>query len=271
MYKLEAGDFHHAVSHLAGLAAFIDAGKRTRAPHEECLDEAKVIIKESLEKLLPHLQVLRADSTWMDTDRWIRNLSNGDPVTWDRISEAIRNIGLRLQDEMTLRHVYVLDDRRSNYFSASAKMFGDELAVKFPSALYDIDEAGKCYSLDRPTASVFHLMRVMEIGIRALARCLDVPDPLKPAERNWAIVLKSISENGLDRLWPKAADRMSGDGAFFESMRASLDSVRNPWRNATMHVESKYTSDEAEHIFVAVKGFMKKLASRCDENGQPKA
>jgi hypothetical protein len=38
-----------------------------------------------------------------------------------------------------------------------------------------------------------------------------------------------------------------------------------------MHVEKKYTKDEAEHIFVAVKGFMKKLASRCDEDGLPLA
>jgi hypothetical protein len=38
-----------------------------------------------------------------------------------------------------------------------------------------------------------------------------------------------------------------------------------------MHVENKYTTDEAEHIFGAVRGFMTKLASRCDENGDPKA
>jgi hypothetical protein len=38
-----------------------------------------------------------------------------------------------------------------------------------------------------------------------------------------------------------------------------------------MHVENKYTDDEAEHIFTAVKGFMKKLAARCDENGMPLA
>jgi hypothetical protein len=38
-----------------------------------------------------------------------------------------------------------------------------------------------------------------------------------------------------------------------------------------MHVENKYTDDEAEDIFRAVRGFMKKLASRMDENGEPKA
>lgn len=38
-----------------------------------------------------------------------------------------------------------------------------------------------------------------------------------------------------------------------------------------MHVEKKYTDDEAEHIFSAVKGFMKGLASRMDEDGFPLA
>ena len=30
-------------------------------------------------------------------------------------------------------------------------------------------------------------------------------------------------------------------------------------------------NSEAEDIFGAVRGFMRKLASRCDENGDPKA
>ena len=57
----------------------------------------------------------------------------------------------------------------------------------------------------------------------------------------------------------------------FEALYVSLDAVKNPWRNATMHVENKYTDEEAEHIFFAVKGFMKRLTSRMDENGLPLA
>ena len=60
-------------------------------------------------------------------------------------------------------------------------------------------------------------------------------------------------------------------GEFFDALYASLDAVKNPWRNATMHPANKYTQEEAEHIFVSVKGFMMKLASRCGENGEPKA
>jgi len=116
-------------------------------------------------------------------------------------------------------------------------------------------------------------MRLMEIGIRTIARCLGIPDPTKTAERNWGIVLRAI-KGGLDahggqqpsKVWSFAADK-----EFFEGAYASLDAVRVAWRNPTMHVENKYTDDEAEHIFVAVRGFMAKLASRCDENGDPKA
>jgi len=111
----------------------------------------------------------------------------------------------------------------------------------------------------------------MELGIRAMASCLGIPDPVKPAERNWGIILRKIRDDGIQKKWPTAADRMAGDGAVLESLQASLDAVKSPWRDTTMHVEKKYTGEEAQHIFDAVRGFMMNLASRCDENGEPKA
>ena len=113
----------------------------------------------------------------------------------------------------------------------------------------------------------------MEIGIRAVARCLQISDPIRGGDRNWGNILKAIktaldTHNGSApaKMWSIATDR-----DFFEGAYASVDAVRVAWRNPTMHVEKKYTEDEAEHIFLAVKGFMRHLASRCDENGDPKA
>ena len=61
-------------------------------------------------------------------------------------------------------------------------------------------------------------MRVLEIGIRALSASLDIPDPVKPAARNWAIILKRVKEDGIEKKWPTAADRMVGEGQLFESL-----------------------------------------------------
>lgn len=190
---------------------------------------------------------------------------------WSEVSRLSEKVHFRLIDELSLVTVFVLEESKAGLFDPSEPLFGPEVAARFATeAVFEIDEAAKCLALSRPTASVFHLMRTMEVAIRAIARCLQIPDPVRPAERNWALILKTI-KNGVDAKWPTAATRMAGDGAFFEEVLASLEAVRNPWRNATMHVEKKYTDDEAEHIFVAVKGFMKKLASRCDEHGEPNA
>jgi hypothetical protein len=64
--------------------------------------------------------------------------------------------------------------------------------------------------------------------------------------------------------WQHAEDK-----DFFTGAYALLDNVRNVWRNATMHVKVKYTEEEADNIFRAVRVFMKKLASRLDESGKP--
>jgi hypothetical protein len=114
-------------------------------------------------------------------------------------------------------------------------------------------------------------MRILEIGIAAVARCLGIPDPIKPSQRNWGFILKAIKDELDRRVAAKLpASWASPQKAFFEDVYASLDAVRNPWRNSTMHVENKYIEEEAEHIFSAVRAFMRKLASRMDENGEPK-
>lgn len=53
------------------------------------------------------------------------------------------------------------------------------------------------------------------------------------------------------------------------AVHAYLSSVKDAWRNSTMHVENKYTEEEAEAIFNSVKGFIVFIASMFDEDGKP--
>ncbi|MGA9008747.1 MAG: hypothetical protein WB495_18165, partial [Xanthobacteraceae bacterium] len=216
-----------------------------------------------------YLDVLGAPITTLATQE--AEVSIGQPyANWGSVRKSFDDITNSLRRELSLISVLIIEQKWQRYFVPDEPLFGADFAAKFKTiGAYELDEAAKCLALGRSTASAFHLMRLLEIGIRAMARCLKIPDPLKPAERNWAIILKHIWD-GTEKKWPTTAARMAGDGALFESLYASLDAVKNPWRNETIHVEKKYTDDEAEHIFVAVKGFMKLLASRMDENGDPK-
>ena len=195
---------------------------------------------------------------------------NQSPTYRDAL-DAVTDINTRLGDELDAKVFLSLSDEEMKFYSPNTSLFGAEFDTGFRElGAFELDEAVKCLAFGRPNASVFHLMRLMEIGIRAIARCLQIPDPVKPAERNWGRILEKV-QGGIDVKWPAAADRMAGDGQLFKSLYVSLDAVKNPWRNATMHVENKYTDDEAQHIYAAVRGFFKKLASRCDENGLPLA
>jgi hypothetical protein len=64
---------------------------------------------------------------------------------------------------------------------------------------------------------------------------------------------------------------MSGDAQLFDKLHGAITAMQNPYRNETMHLAEKYTAPEALHIFELVKGLMQKIASRMDEDEEPKA
>ena len=61
-------------------------------------------------------------------------------------------------------------------------LFGPDVFNNFSSANDDIDEAGKCLALGRGTACVMHLMRVLEVGLAALASALGANKQLIGAD-----------------------------------------------------------------------------------------
>jgi hypothetical protein len=284
MLELNAQAFYSAATELQRIRGIIadEPGIEETADgglHVTMLTQQHPVVETVLgciANLRGNLTVLGARVTLMaleELEAVLEGVAQGEPVLKNSLETYLSDIDSRFFHELTLTKVLVLEARDQRYFEPHEALFGDTVAIGFPTfAVFEIDEAGKCLGLGRPTAAVFHLMRTTEGGIRAVAACLGIPDPVKAAARNWGDVLRTIKAE-LDRrnAMKPAGWSISSDRQFFEEVYVSLDAIRNPWRNATMHVENKYTDDEAEHIFIAVKGFMKKLASRCDEAGNPKA
>lgn len=191
--------------------------------------------------------------------------------TQGEVKSDFEDLRSRIEDELeTIVFLHLSSEEAVLYRRSEEYPMGELVDQRFPSAKYDIEEAYKCLALGRATAAAFHGMRVLEYGIRAIAKCLAIPDPVNPNGRNWGTVLQTIKAK-LDERWPRPANRQSGDGHIFDGLYASLDAVKNPWRNATMHVEAIYTEENARHIIDAVAAFMRILADRADESGSPEA
>jgi hypothetical protein len=141
-------------------------------------------------------------------------------------------------------------------------LFGEKVAASFESASYDIKEAGSCYAVGRNTGCVFHLMRVLEIGLGPLAKQFNVPFD----HTNWETAInrieKAIGEIEKD---PARPTNWKGERQFWSQCASHFLVVKDAWRNYTMHVRGKYDEQEALDQMRNVRGFMQKLATRLHE------
>lgn len=227
------------------------------------------IILERTDELRKIVFDMGLSITLMAIDDHIKTLHAGHIFYGDLLNEYI-DIGNSLKRELSSVKMFSISKENLKYYFPISPLFGAEFTRGFDEfGAFELDEAAKCLALGRSTAAVFHLMRCMECGLVAISRCLGIPDPIKPIDRTWGKMMDVIW-GVITSKWD-SADRLHGDGELFDDLYASMDAMKNPWRDATMHVQKKYTHEEAEHIFASVRGFMMKLSARCDERGIPLA
>jgi hypothetical protein len=148
---------------------------------------------DSARNIAVAIKALPAPVSAMAIGELIISIESGECRVRDLIAYA-QEISRTFRRELSTFNFYFVAPDRAKYLSATSQgLFGSRVAEKFPMAEYDIEEAGKCLALQRPTACVMHLMRVLEIGLQSLAKELGAPD-----QENWNTTL-----NHVDRLLPE--------------------------------------------------------------------
>ncbi len=180
-----------------------------------------------------------------------------EDFTYRRCLENYGDIQRRIRDELqSILFLHVPQDKVGYY--ENKPQFGEQVADKFPKAITDIQEAGKCFATARYTACVFHLMRVMEIGVQQLGNTLGVPDP---EEKEWQKILNDVNGaikrlgNPSTPITPAQKERRDE----YAQAAVYLENVKNAWRNNVMHPKDTYTEEEAAEVFRTTKVYMKYL------------
>jgi hypothetical protein len=177
-------------------------------------------------------------------------------ITEKRIAEIVRmadDLNRTLQSECESEQFYHLSRTKNEYYHGN--QFPMNVRDRFSSAIYDMDEAGKCFALDRFSACAFHLMRVIECGLIELKDILGV----ERDNPSWHSILKALSKN-IDAL----SD--SREQEKYRKIVSRVYAIKDAWRNPTMHVEYKYNEEEAREVFDATRNFMKVLCEELTEN-----
>jgi hypothetical protein len=167
--------------------------------------------------------------------------------------QDIENIWNRIYDELSQVTFFGIGGTAINYYKTEER--GWKFASKYPHATTDIDEAGKCLALGRYTASVFHLMRVMEIALRELGVALAADLREKDG---WLTILHKRIDPAINGL-PETSSEERHRKTAFQQVRAHLHAVRLAWRNDTMHPKATYTEEEAIELIEHVRSFTNHL------------
>jgi hypothetical protein len=159
----------------------------------------------------------------------------------------------RIYDEMQAILFLRVQSKYADYYNPATPLFGQVVTDHFQSASYDIAEAGKCLSLARGTAAVFHLMRALECGMKELASALKVP--YCPS---WDAYIGKIN-TALGKNYKDKSEAERKAEPALRSIVGDLLSVKHAWRNSTMHIEKTYTEEDAEQILITSKSLMDSL------------
>jgi hypothetical protein len=166
----------------------------------------------------------------------------------------IADLRSRIEDQLQSRFFKFVHPNRVSYYR-DPMLFGEAVHNKFPKAIDDIELAGQCLALEQGTATVMHLMRVIEEGLKFLARRLGIP-----YAPSWESYLTQI-QNKISEKNAKKTSKWKKLEPLYRDLSGDLITIKQAWRNPTMHIERRYLADEAEEIFKATKTFMGRLAT----------
>lgn len=184
----------------------------------------------------------------------------GEPLfTYQILARRSDEIVRRMRDELDTRLFLAVNTEHAPYFEDFAERW-EAVITKFPSVAFDIKEASKCFALNRYTACVFHLMRIGEAGLTAIAQHVGYEEERPGWEPMIGYLHSQLKHN------PEDMDALfRGDIEFLNGVVAHMRNVKIAWRNRVAHIESKYTEEEAEQIYVTTKVLMEHITTSLPE------
>ncbi len=130
---------------------------------------------------------------------------------------------------------------QAGYYDRS-DLFGAEVSTAFPTTVEDMQEAGNCYATGRHTACVMHLMRVLEVGLKRLAKRFRVPFQ----HANWGTVIGQIEAKIRDiERAPRKPRNWRRNRQFYAQAAKEFRYFKDAWRNYTMHAHTTYDEHQA--------------------------
>jgi hypothetical protein len=194
-------------------------------------------------------------------------------VPGNQVSPKLAELRRRIREDLE-DHVYFCVPEKAAYrcfqrnengfyrFKVPSELMDPKIAERFPAASEDIEASYRCFIFDCYAAAMFHLMRVVEIGVLKLAKVAGLEDPTP----SWGAVLQYVERIVLRTKYEDVEPAVRPYRDMLGAVLPQMQAIQRAWRNKFAHIEDKIIPAEiisetvATEILVAVEAFMRQLA-----------
>ncbi len=188
-----------------------------------------------------------------------------DALPWSELGTQAKVLQEAIQAELLYRRFAFVPMEKAEIWDKRSVSWS-RIWEKFQEAKVDSERAIDCYALEQNTACVFHLMRVAEFGLRALAKKLGVklidkgkPQPIEYA--TWEKVIVAIKNKLAAAHAMSKGPRQRSKLQFYSNAADHCTYIRDVWRNDVAHTRGNYNDGEALGVVTRVRQFMELLAT----------
>lgn len=170
----------------------------------------------------------------------IQSLLERKATTVGQLANAVAELHNRIGDEIQESLFVQIPPSKATFLNDLG--VADSLGAELAEATTDLEEAARCMAFGVNTAAAFHLMRVIEYCLRKFGDRLGV-DFLD--RMSWGPVIAEID----------AAIKGSAghDKESLAQVLTQFISLKNAWRNSTMHVGRTYDDGQIAAVYMSVR------------------
>jgi len=210
--------------------------------------------------------MLPLNNVKMALDR-IRILRRNAPDCSTDIARDLKELRKTIRLELLKRRFVYVSPEKSKYF-AQDQIFGKQVFDAFPSARFDLANAGDCLACGLNSAAAFHLMRAAEIGLWELAIDRQVARAAKIEYMDWGAIIRDL-EQEVQKIqqWTNSPAKEEAH-IFYNRSLVDIRSFNDGWRRHIAHVRKTgvpLADDEAFALAGHVERFLKTLATKISE------
>jgi len=255
----------HSLGYYTNALAHIDTAPVE--PIRELVTRICMFLESDVKRLCEKINLRNAKIKIGQTLRHLRD--EDSRVDFSSLDTDLRNIEEVIRSDCFNIKFIQVDPKLSDYLD-NESLFGEPVHENFRSATKDIKSAGNCLAVGLPTAAVFHLMCVVEWGLRAFAIDLGLLEvsvgrknnKAKPIEyAQWEQILNQLSEKIRVKIesiteWPQKQRAQE----FYFPAKEEFEAFRDAWRIHVMHAHRSYGLEDAIAVFSHVNRFMNLLS-----------